>query len=281
MEQERAEIASYPAVAGGRLTRVLQAGSGDDLVLFIHGVGARADRWRRNLPAVAIAGYRGLALDLPGHGFAFKGEGFAYGVPGYADFVEAFMDEQSIESAHFVGTSLGAHILGTVLCRQPSRARSFSLVGATGMFPIGEEARQKIAGRITDTTREGIRRKLSSVLFDASQVTESLVEEEWRINNSPGAAESFQMLATYFREQLDTDVIGERLAAHGLARNSHIVWGADDRSVPLAIGRKVEALLGAPLLVIPRAAHAPYWEASEVFNSDLLRFLGQFERRGK
>jgi 2-hydroxy-6-oxonona-2,4-dienedioate hydrolase len=278
MEQARAEIISYPAIAAGTLTRVLEAGSGDRLVLFVHGVGARADRWRRNIPAIADAGYRCLALDLPGHGFAFKGEGFAYGVPGYADFIESFMDAQGIDSAHFVGTSLGAHILGTVLCRKPSRARSFTLVGATGMFPIGEEARRNIADRITDTTREGIRRKLSSVLFDASQVTDCLVEEEWRINNSPGAAESFQMLATYLRERLDTDVIGEHLAANSLARRSHIVWGGDDRSVPLAIARKVEALLGAPLLVIPRAAHAPYWEASEVFNGDLLRFLGQFER---
>ena len=63
-----ADIISYPLEAGGVQTRVLECGTGGDTVVFMHGVGARADRWRSNLGPFAEAGYRCLAIDLPGHG---------------------------------------------------------------------------------------------------------------------------------------------------------------------------------------------------------------------
>ena len=63
----------YPLGAAGTLTRVLEAGRGDRTMLLVHGVGARADRWRLNLDALAEAGYHAYAIDLPGHGLAEKG----------------------------------------------------------------------------------------------------------------------------------------------------------------------------------------------------------------
>jgi pimeloyl-ACP methyl ester carboxylesterase len=268
------DIIAYPAAAAGTQTRVLEAGHGP-VVVFLHGVGARADRWRRNLAAVADAGFRCLALDLPGHGFAAKGAGFSYGVPGYADFVEAFLKEHGIGQAHFVGTALGAHVLGTVAHRSPSLAASLTVIGATGMFPIGKEARERIAGRMLDRSVEGTRRKLATVMLDPANMTESLVQEEWRINNSPGSTEGFTALAQYFREHLDEDVVGDRLAAMPAGGRRLILWGEEDRSVPLSIGRNVEKLLQAPLTAIRNTAHAPYWESPTVFNRLLVEFLAR------
>lgn len=266
-------IISYPAAGAGTMTRALEAGNGSEAVLFLHGVGARADRWRQNLGVIASAGYRCIAIDLPGHGFAKKGPGFAYGVPGYADFVGAFLKEQGIGRAHFVGTSLGAHILGTLITRSPGIALSFTMIGATGMFPIGSDTRENIANRIVDSTRDGIQRKLTNVVYDPGLVTERWVDEEWKINNSPGAADSFAALADYFRQNLDRDIVGEKLASTTGAQRRLLVWGEEDRSVPLAIGRKVADLLGLSLHAIPKTAHAPYWEAPKEFNALLLSFL--------
>jgi 2-hydroxy-6-oxonona-2,4-dienedioate hydrolase len=265
---------AYPASAGGVLTRVLEAGHGTDVVLFLHGVGSRADRWRLNLEPAACAGFRCLALDLPGHGFAQKGPGFAYGVPGYADFVERFLDERGIENVHLVGSSLGAHVLSTVACRRPGKVRSLVLVGATGMFPIGPEARDRIAGRLLDRSRDGVEHKLKTVIHDSASVAETMIDEEWAINTSPGTEETFMRLAEYFRNSLDDDAVGARLAALTPALPTLLVWGEQDRSVPLAIGLKAQQVLnGAPLRIIPRTAHAPYWEDPQAFNVILLEFL--------
>lgn len=264
---------NYPAGAGATLTRVLEAGSGN-VVIFLHGVGARADRWRYNIPAVAAAGCRCIALDLPGHGFAQKGADFAYGVPGYADFVEGFLDDRRISNVDFVGTSLGAHIAATIACRRPAMARSLTMVGATGLFPLGAEARGGIATRIVDRERSGIERKLKVVMWDDSSITEDVIDEEWAINNSPGSGDAFERLSDYFRCQIDSDVVGERLASLSTPIPKLLVWGEEDRSVPLAIGRKAQELLGGiPLRVIPRTAHAPYAESPEAFNQILIEFL--------
>lgn len=264
---------SYPARAGGVLTRVLEAGAGPATVLYLHGVGSRADRWRFNLEPIAAAGYRCMALDLPGHGFAQKGAAFEYGVPGYADFIEAFLDENRIENPHLVGSSLGAHVVSTVACRRPTRIRSLTLVGATGMFPLGAEARGAIADRMLDCSREGIEHKLKKVICDAALVTEALIDEEWKINTSPGAEDGFARLSAYFRNRIDDDAVGERLAALRPAPPSLLVWGEEDRSVPLSIGKKAQQVLNVPLRVMPATAHAPYWEDPETFNAILLEFL--------
>ena len=64
---------TYPTAIGDFPTRVLEAGSGDQVLLLVHGLGARADR---SAPQPRTAGGGGLsrvAFDLPGHGFAGKG----------------------------------------------------------------------------------------------------------------------------------------------------------------------------------------------------------------
>lgn len=267
-------IIAYPTTAGSTLTRVLEAGKGRETIVFLHGVGARADRWRQNLPAFAEAGYRCLALDLPGHGFAQKGAEFPYGVPGFSDFVENFLRQRSIEKVHFVGTSLGAHIAATIACRSPAQVSSLTLVGATGLFEIGPEARTNMATRIVDRSRAGIDRKLKVVMFDDSGISDDMVDEEWAINNSPGANEAFALLSEYFRDKIDGDAVGNRLAAMRDPIPTILIWGAEDKSVPLAIGHKAQKLLGGvPLTAIPRTAHAPYLENPAVFNGRVLEFL--------
>jgi pimeloyl-ACP methyl ester carboxylesterase len=41
-------------------------------VLLVHGLFVNADHWRRNLPALAAAGYRTYAIDLLGYGYSSK-----------------------------------------------------------------------------------------------------------------------------------------------------------------------------------------------------------------
>jgi pimeloyl-ACP methyl ester carboxylesterase len=46
-------VFSYPFHVQGWLPRVLRAGTGGDPMVLVHGTGARADRWARNLDADA------------------------------------------------------------------------------------------------------------------------------------------------------------------------------------------------------------------------------------
>ena len=126
---------------GPMMTRVLEAGQGDRVIVFVHGTGGRADRWSRNLDAFAKAGFHAYAFDLPGHGYASKGAGVDCSVPAYRHVLGAFMDAVGIRKAVIVGTSLGGHVVASYACENPSRIDAVVLVGSMGLVPIGDEAR--------------------------------------------------------------------------------------------------------------------------------------------
>jgi 2-hydroxy-6-oxonona-2,4-dienedioate hydrolase len=270
-----ARVLAYPLGVGGQVTRVLECGTGERTVVMVHGLGARADRWARNLQAAAGAGCRVFAADFPGHGFAEKRGAFPHGVPGYRDFLVELLDTLEIDRAVLVGTSMGGHVSAAFACEHPRRVAGLMLVGATGLFPLGDEGRMRLATRARDRTPAGIEMKMKTVMLDPALATPEFVAEETRINNSPGADEVFEVLSRYFADQLDRDVVGPRLAALSPRPPIELVWGAQDRSVPLAVGREAQRLLApAPLHVIEDAAHAPYFEQPDQFNNLLTSFLG-------
>ena len=269
-------VIEYPWQVGGTLTRVLEAGdkSGFPAVL-LHGVGARADRWRRNLGPLAAAGLHVFAVDLPGHGFAAKGGSVVdHSVPGYARFLEQFLESIDADRSVLVGTSLGGHVAAAATCRMPERVSGLVLVGTLGLVPLGAMACEQIATSLADVSEDGVRRKLARVVHDPSLVTEEWVAEEARINTSPGASASFAALAAYFRERIDDDLVGDDLRTLE-SPPTLLVWGGEDAIVSLATGESARDLLGerVPLEIIAAAGHAPYLEAPAAFNTLVTSFL--------
>jgi len=262
-----------PLEAGGILTRVIEAGTGP-AVLFVHGLGARADRFAGTVERIGAAGYRAIACDLPGHGFAQKGAGCPTDVPALAAFVTAVLDRLEVGSASLVGTSLGAHIVGYAAAKAPARFPKLCLIGALGIVPLAAETAETIRRNVKASSREQIYGKLKYVMADPAMLTDELVEEEWRINNSPGALASFTAIGDYLVDGIGNDYVAAALRAAYRPEDVLLVWGGADNVVPLAVGEACrEALGGAELVVISGAGHAPYAEQPEAFDARLLAFL--------
>ena len=270
---------SYPLEVRRAMSRIIESGKGD-AVLFIHGVTAYAHRWSRNLDAFAAAGYRACALDLPGHGFATKGASLDHSVPAYADFVDDVIEATGASPAVLVGTSLGGHVAAMLASRRPERVRALVLVGSLGLVPVGAQIRQAMAAAILNTSRDGLRAKLARAHADPSLVTDEWVEEEFRINNSAGARETFERLGAYIAERLDDDCVGAAVASLAQRMPILLVWGEQDRSVPISVAAAAHAVLpSARLVVIRDAGHAPYFERPDAFNSTVQAFLaGAFDQ---
>ena len=262
---------AYPAQVNGVATRVLESGRAGPAVVFVHGTGGRAERWERNLDAVAAAGFHAYAFDLPGHGFAAKGPGVECSVSGYKGFLSSFLKDFP-DKTFLVGTSLGGHVVASYAVENPHKAKAIALCGSMGLIPIGAEARGRIRGGANNQTREGVAMKFSRVIFDPALVTPEMVEAEFRINNSPGAKESFAALGDYIAEKLDDDVVGEKLAASGVP--VLLAWGDKDQTVPYTVGEQAAKLLPrARFVTLEGAAHTPYYEKHEAFNEALISFL--------
>jgi pimeloyl-ACP methyl ester carboxylesterase len=195
-------------------------------------------------------------------------------VPGFTDFLEAFLREMGVERAVLIGTSLGGHIAASFASRHPDRVHALVLVGSLGLLPVGPETRERMRSGIVNTTRDGLRQKLLRVTFDPALVSEDLVEEEFRVNNSFGAAEALARLAEYFGDRIDADVVGNRLASVTGRIPTLLVWGAQERSVAVSVGEAAHRTLpGSRLVLIRGAAHGPYQEKPEAFNHVVADFL--------
>ena len=270
-----ASVLQYPFAIGDVTTRVLESGRGSSVVTFIHGVGARCDRWRESMAAVADAGHHAYAFDLPGHGFAIKGDRFDYGVPAYARLVGEFLDAMNVERSVLVGTSMGGHIAARVAVDHPERVAGLVLVGTLGIVPMGAAHRQALSRSLADTDRAGIERKLRRLVHDdAVLVDDGWITEEWRTNNSPGADASFARLSEYFAGPVDDDVVGARLQEVAPCLPTLLVWGEKDVMVPIeGLQRCHEALPHASMTIIGETSHAPYRERPDVFAKALTDFI--------
>lgn len=262
----------YPIDVGGVTTRVLEAGEGP-AVLFIHGLSTRADRWRAALGEFAQQGFRAIAFDLPGHGLADKGPGFDYSSPALASYTLQLLDALGIERAHFIGTSLGGHIAALAALQAPERCMSLYLVASLGLAPLAPAAAEGIRTSVRNTSVEGVRAKLQNVFIDRRLATESLIAEESRINSSAGAVEALTALGDYIVRSLNDELVLDAVRGLALRKPVGLLWGEEDRMVPLSVGQDAARALGqAPLPVMPGVGHAPYVEQPAEFTRRWARF---------
>lgn len=263
----------YPLTILGTRTRVLEAGASGPVVLFIHGLSTRADRWKRAIEAVAECGFRAIAFDLPGHGLADKPPGFNYTSQGLAEYTLNLMDMLGVTEAHLVGTSLGGHVAAILAMQAPQRCSSLYLVAPLGLAPIAPEAGEGIRRSVRNVSIEGVRAKLRNVFIDTSLATEELILEESNINSSPGAVVALSALGDYIVNQLNDDLVTDGLVQLAAQVPVGLLWGEHDAMVPLSVGQATAAALGLrELQVMPGVGHAPYVEQPEEFVRRWLEF---------
>lgn len=258
--------------------RALQLGdsaSTKGTVVFLHGVGARADRWVTSMRACVDAGWRCIAIDFPGHGYSTKGALTELTVPALARTVREVCRLAAVVDAVLVGTSLGGHVAAALTVEDPSFTVGLVLVGPIGIAAETDAVRSGLARAIADTTRSGIERKLHLLLHDRTLVTDAWIDEEFAINNSEGAAESFAAFAHYFETVYNDHTVGTLLRSVAPEHQCLLLWGADDVLVPASQAAGIRPLLprAARHVVIDRAGHAPYLDRPDHFNRLLLEFL--------
>jgi pimeloyl-ACP methyl ester carboxylesterase len=114
------------------------------------------------------------------------------------------------------------------------------------------------------------------MVFDDSFVTDELVQERYDAAMSPGAREGAMRALTAIASKADPD--GTQLWRH-FAKIQHrvlLVWGRDDRTVPLdGAFLALKMLPDARLHVFPRCGHWAQLEHRDAFDQLSIDFLTQ------
>ncbi len=120
--------AARPRRAGMTSMKLPHGEHGDgDAVLLLHAGIADRRMWDEHLEPLAAAGYRGVAVDLPGFGEAALEQG---PVAHWEDVVET-MDALGIERAALVGNSFGGAVALRVAALHPERITALLLFSAS------------------------------------------------------------------------------------------------------------------------------------------------------
>lgn len=103
-------------------------------VLLIHGAGQAGVVWSAQVAALAEAGRRPLAVDLPGHGGS-DGPPPA-SIAAAAAWSLRLLDSLAVESAAVAGFSMGALVALEMAARSPARVRALALCGVAARMPV-------------------------------------------------------------------------------------------------------------------------------------------------
>ena len=255
------------------------AGEGFPSIL-IHGGGPGATGWsnyRRNVDHLAETG-RVIVIDLPNYGGSTKvgpqpGGLFQY----YSGVVRKFMDALDIERANFIGNSLGGGTSLKFTIDTPDRAGKVVLMGSGGGLPVfsampTEGLRRMFAYYAEgEPTREKLRDFIQMMVFDASEISDELLEERFQNSINPEVVAAPSILPRGGKPAIE-DLWREDL--NSLPNRFLIIWGREDRVLPLdSAFILLNRLQDARLHVFPNCGHWAQWECADEFNQIVGNFL--------
>jgi len=110
-------------------------------VVFIHGIGGGARLWTPQITSFLAAGYRPVALDLPGYGERPAVDRMDF--EGLAADIEAEIARLGLARPALVGHSMGGMVAQTALRRRPHAYRAAVLACTSPAFGSGTGAFQK------------------------------------------------------------------------------------------------------------------------------------------
>jgi 4,5:9,10-diseco-3-hydroxy-5,9,17-trioxoandrosta-1(10),2-diene-4-oate hydrolase len=260
-------------------TRYCVAGEYGPPVVLIHGFGGGAEDWAYNITALATR-HRVYALDLVGCGRTDK-PAIRHSLPNFARFVAAFLTTVGVERAHLVGHSMGGAVALTFARLFPNRLHSLVLVSSAGLgSEVSTGSRLATMPLLGDLLirpgRLAIKAYLRQAIFDRAMITEQAVSILVERGAMPGArASALAILRALVsirgaRREVVRSLV-ENLAT--IAAPTLVVWGENDRVVPVARGElAARAIPDAELRVFARCGHAPQYECADAFNALILAF---------
>jgi len=227
-------------------------GGGAPVVLALHGWGRRGSDF-----GAALEGLSALAPDLPGFG-ASPAPGEAMGAHGYADIIAGMLDGFD-EPPVLIGHSFGGRVAVCLAGRFPDRVGALVLTGVPLL--------RLRSGRPPSRGYRIVRR-----LHDAGLISDERLE---RLKKKHGSAD-YRAADGVMRDVL-VKVVNETYEDElsSISSPVRLLWGAEDREVPVSVAEAAEALLAdATLEVIPGVGHMVPLQAPEELRRAVDEALG-------
>ncbi len=244
--------------------------------VLLHGVGGGHAAWAAQGPALAAAGWRVVAVDLPGYGASAPVQ--PYTLASMAQQVLALLDHIGAASAWLVGHSMGGMLAKDIAASVPQRVAALALCNTSPAFgkPDGawqaEFLRQRFAPLDAGLGMPGLAAQLVPTMLGPQATAQAQAQATALMSGVPEAT---------YRAALAALVAFDRRAALGrIGVPTLVLTGAQDRAAPPEVAQGMaQRIAGSTLAVLPGAGHLAPLEAPEVFNAALMSFAAHLPHR--
>ena len=256
-------------------------GSGDQTVVMLHGSGPGATGWanfNRNIDPLVAAGYRVLLVDFPGWGKSDSVVNSGSRSDFNARILKGVVDKLDIQKVHLLGNSMGGHSAVAFTLSWPERVGKLVLMGGgTGgmslFTPMPTEGIKLLQGLYREPTIENLKKMMNIFVYDPSDLTEELFKA--RLENMLSRRDHLEnFIKSIESNPKQFPDFSPRLGEINAA--TLIVWGRNDRFVPMDTGlRLLAGIAGSELHIYRDCGHWAQWEHADSFNQLVLDFLNR------
>jgi pimeloyl-ACP methyl ester carboxylesterase len=272
----------WVSVAGTPINTI-DMGEGPAIV-FVHGLSGSWPNWLEQLPVFAHD-HRVIAMDLPGFGHSpMPREKIT--ISAYARMLDELLEKLEVSAATVVGNSMGGFVSTELAIAFPQRVERLVLVSAAGISTYRhrdveriEPYLRRLAPMVAVYTgwtaarsdwivrRRGLRNMtLGLVARHPGRLPAALAAEQLRGAGKPGFMQALQANIDY--------PIKERLPQ--IACPTLIVWGAEDKVIPVADASVFEELIpNSRKVIFEDTGHVAMLERPASFNELLGEFIAE------
>ena len=260
-------------------------GSGPTKLVLLHGLAARSETWTDLLPLFSPERYTLYMVDLLGSGASSKPPGADYSMRAHSLRILEFLQRERLSEVTLVGHSMGGAVvlLASIEALRGKREgllRSVVVLAGPGYLQslplIARLFRRPLAGALfiaLPAPRAWVKVGLRAAYYDRR-----LVDRKHLARYAPcyQDRDARRALVETCRQLVPSDC-DEISAWYGRLRLPMLLlWGRQDRIVPLSQGERLEkAVPGARLVVIEECGHNPQEEKPE----ETFEIIDRFEKQ--
>ena len=267
---------------GGQLVHLRDEGPRDDAlpIVLIHGTGDSLHTWQGWADRLK-ATRRVIRFDLPGFGLTGPAADGDYRGDRYARFVLQLMDRLGVQRFVVGGNSLGGEVAWRTASLAPQRVHQLILVDASGytfrptQVPLAFQL-ARLPGvnwmATSLTPRAIVDRSVRTVYARPERVTSDLVDRYHELTLRAGNRQALVQRLRQLEDEHGRDI--DRLAR--LTMPTLILWGREDRLIPLDSGERFDREIpNSTLVVLDDLGHVPQQEDPQRSLQPVLDFLAR------
>ncbi|MEM8919206.1 MAG: alpha/beta hydrolase [Pseudomonadota bacterium] len=267
--------------AGGEIHYRDEGNRDGSAIVLIHGSNSHLQTWE-DLVRLLGDRFRLISLDLPGHGLTGPSGHGEYGADANIASVVRILDEAGVDKAYWVGNSMGGWVSWRAGLSVPERVSGLVLIDASGA-QTGEKIKPYLGARLAQSTigqwllpqitpKFLVRSSLEENYAQPERLSDEIVTRYHDMLHFPGNRQAALERGNAPRQPEMWNQVGS------LDMPVLLLWGAQDKVIPVSHGEAFEeAIPGAELVIYDDAGHLPMEETPEQVARDIRTWIDKIE----